>query len=74
MSKGLSKEEFEELKGISKRSTELKLMVANDSLQLHRSTAMLDAIDQLMYKKRTEIAEKYGEDIKIDMSDGSFVE
>ena len=69
--KGLEPGEFMNFKKLTEKLAELRERTLNETLQLKRTTDLLDKTDQVLYKFREDLVAKYGE-VRID-GEGNFV-
>lgn len=71
MSKGLTEEEFNKLKGANEAYVTAKNRVADAALFHKRSVDVLDVTENNLRMYQDELVGKYGE-VTIDATDGSF--
>jgi len=72
--KGITKEELEEMKGLNRVYQEFRLRIADAEIMKSQAIDNVKAIESRMAKFNNDIVEKYdvSEDTKINMSTGEF--
>lgn len=72
--KGITKEELEEMKGLNRVYQEFKIRIADAEIMKSQAIDNIKAIESRMAKFNNDIVEKYSvsDDTKINMSTGEF--